>query len=345
MSISGKSGGAGINIHDVAKYARVSPATVSRVLNGFARISPETRDRVLKAAATLNYHPNANARALSGRQNRTLGVIVSNLDNPYFLDVYRAIEEEANREGYELLVANTAYSPERLKRSVDMMLNRRVAALAAVVSEMDNAAVEQLGRAGIPVVISGVDPHHERITNIGVDCRTGMQEVVDHLRGLGHRRMAFVDHHSALESIGERRRTFLEALASEAAVVSVSDSFAGGCDAVCELSARNMKPTAIICVNDRIAIGVLKELARWGLRVPQDVSVTGFDNIEYARFVTPTLTTVDIPRADIGRLAFAILTGNGGAREVVVRPTLVVRDSTGQAPSKERPLAPTPSRS
>ena len=332
MSTSAKNA-AGVNIHDVAKHARVSPATVSRVLNGFARVSAKTRERVLRSAAALNYHPNANARALSHRQNRTLGVIVSNLDNPYFLDVYRAIEEEANREGYELLAANTAYSPERLIRSVDMMLSRRVAALAAIVSEMDSAVVDQLGCAGIPVVISGVETRHPQITNISVDCRSGMTAIAGHLRSLGHRRVAFVDHHSALESIGERRRTFLEALAADAPVVSVSDSFEGGREAVRELFERSVRPTAVVCVNDRIAVGVLKELSNLGRRVPREVSVTGFDNIAYSDFVTPPLTTVDIPRAEIGRLAFAMLTGSGPVQDAMVRPTLVIRRSTGPAAS------------
>ena len=330
MSTSGKNP-AGANIHDVAKRAGVSPATVSRVLNGFARVNAATRARVLKSVAALNYHPNANARALSHRENRTLGVIVSNLDNPYFLDVYRAIEEEAVREGYELLAANTAYSPERLVRSVNMMLNRRVSAVAAIVSEMDAEVVGQLGRAGIPVVISGVESRHKHITNIRVDCRSGMEAVAEHLRGLGHRRMAFVDHHSALETIGERRRTFLDALAADAVVVSASDSFEGGRKAVEEVVGLETQPTAIVCVNDRIAIGVLKELAVRKLRVPEDVSVTGFDNIAYAEFVTPPLTTVNIPRAEIGRLAFETLTGAGPVREVVIGAELVVRQSTGPA--------------
>jgi LacI family transcriptional regulator len=315
-----------VSILDVARRARVSPATVSRVLNGFSRVSPDTRERVLKAAAALDYRPNANARALSHHANRTLGVIVSNLDNPYFLDVYRAIEEEASRDQYELLVANTSYSPERLVRAVDMMLSRRVAALAAIVSEMDAAVLDQLGRAGIPVVVSGVETRHRRITNIAVDCRSAMTAVVEHLRGLGHRRMAFIDHHSALETIGDRRRAFLEALGSEAEIVSTSDSFAGGGEAVRKLEG---KPTAIVCVNDRIAIGALKELEAGGRRVPGDVSVTGFDNIDYAAYANPPLTTVDIPRAEIGCLAFARLTG--GAPDTVVTPRLVIRSSTARA--------------
>jgi LacI family transcriptional regulator len=315
-----------VSILDVARRARVSPATVSRVLNGFSRVSPDTRERVLKAAAALDYHPNANARALSHHANRTLGVIVSNLDNPYFLDVYRAIEEEASRDQYELLVANTSYSPERLVRAVDMMLSRRVAALAAIVSEMDAAVLDQLGRAGIPVVVSGVETRHSQITNIAVDCRAAMAAIVEYLRALGHSRMAFIDHHSALETIGDRRRTFLDALGADAEIVSTSDSFEGGREAVRKLQGN---PTAIVCVNDRIAIGALKELEAAGRRVPDDVSVTGFDNIDYAAYANPPLTTVDIPRAVIGSLVFARLTG--GAPDTVVTPQLVIRSSTATA--------------
>lgn len=320
-----------MNILDVARNAHVSPATVSRVLNGFARVSPETRARVLAAIESLHYHPNANARALSQHANRTLGVIVSNLDNPYFLDVYRAFEERALGEGYELLVANTNYAPERLASSFAMMLSRRVAGLAAVVSEMDDEVAARLLNAGIPVAISGVEARRRRVASIRVDCRSAMHALVEHLRRLGHRSVAFVDHHAGLETIGERRRAFLESLPSPAAVVSVSDSFAGGREAARIVLALPFRPTAVVCVNDQIAVGVLKELDAAGVRVPEHVSVTGFDNIALSGYVKPALTTVDIPRTRIGSLLFDQLTLGDAVREIAIEPQLVVRESTARA--------------
>src|SRR5262249_48204291 len=154
--------------------------------------------------------PNANARALSSRSNRTLGVIVSNLNNPYFLDIYQSMENVARSDGYELLVANTCYERDRLARELQMLLGRRVAGLAALVSELDEHLLAQLGALNIPVVISGVQHGPARMANIRVDWRKGMQTIVRHLYGLGHRRMAFVDHHPTLECIAERRTTFLQ---------------------------------------------------------------------------------------------------------------------------------------
>jgi DNA-binding LacI/PurR family transcriptional regulator len=328
-----------MNIIDVAKRAKVSPATVSRVLNGNTEVNPTIRSRVQRAIEQLNYYPNLNARVLSERRNRTLGVVVSNLDNPYFLDVYRALEEDAQREGFELLVANTNYVPDRLVKSVRQLLGRRVAGLAAIVSEMEPELVRELKRASIPVVISGVKVTAPHITNIKVNCRKGMQRIVDHLHALGHRRMVIVDHHSSLEGIGERRSAFLDGIsrlgsAEDSCVLTESDSFEGGRQAVRDLIGGGFQATAIVCVNDRIAIGVLKELHERGIRVPEDISVTGFDNIAYSEYIRPALTTADIPRAEIGRLAFQAMIAPrrswpAAGREIVVDPELVVRESTG----------------
>lgn len=330
-----------MNIVDVAKRARVSPATVSRVLNGNTQVTPKIRNRVERAVEQLNYYPNLNARVLSDRHNRTLGVVVSNLDNQYFLDVYRALEEDAQTNGFELLLANTNYSSDRLVKSVRQLLGRRVAGLTAIVSEMEPDLIEDLKNVSIPIVISGVKLAAPHITDIKVNYRKGMQRIVDHLHSLGHRRMAIVDHHSLLEGISERRSAFLEGVtrigsAEDSCVLSESDSFEGGRQAVRDLLLSGFSATAIVCVNDRIAIGVVKELRERGIRVPEDISVTGFDNIAFSEYVHPPLTTADIPRSQIGHLAFQAMvatprSAQATGREIVVDTQLVVRESTGRA--------------
>src|SRR5271157_3510572 len=201
-----------MNLHDVARKAGVSIATVSRVINGQDVVKGATRKRVLKALEESNYHPNINARALSVRNNRVIALIVSNLANPYFVDVYRGVEDAAHREGYEVLVADTNYSPERLANQVQLMLGRRVTGLGVVVSEMDETVCKVLERSKIPVVVSGVEARAPNITSLRVNCEKGMQRLLDHLRSLGHQKMAFVDHHASLESITERRKAFLEGM-------------------------------------------------------------------------------------------------------------------------------------
>ena len=335
-----------MNLHDVARRARVSIATVSRVINGQDVVKGPTRTRVLKALEALGYEPNINARALSVRRNRLIALLVSNLDNPYFVDVYRAVEEVAQQEGYEVLVADTDYSPERLAEGVRLMLGRRVSGLGVVVSEMDESVVRVLARSRIPVAISGVEARAPNITSIRVNCAKGMQRLLEHLRSLRHRKMAFVDHHSALESITERRKAFLDEVAAldraQSKIFTTSDSLEGGRQAVRDLLLSDFRPTAVVCVNDRMAIGVLKELREHGIRVPEDTSVTGFDDISYAEFVTPALTTIHIDRGRIARLIYENLTGRNQVaateslspgREIVIDPQLVVRESTAPAPS------------
>lgn len=328
-----------MNLRDVARKAGVSVATVSRVLNDVDVVKAPTRNRVLKTVRAMNYHPNVNARALSVRKNRTLALLVSNLENPYFVEIYRVLAKEAHLQGYEILVADTDYSPVRLAANVQLMLGRRVAGIAAVVSEMAPSVIEELSRSGIPVAISGVDARGPSITSIRVNCAKGMQRLVDHLRTLRHRKLAFLDHHSPLESISERRKAFLDEIGpsagAEVRVFTESDSLEGGRQAVRNLLASGFKPTGIACVNDPMAIGALKELRERGIRIPEDVSITGFDNISYSEFITPALTTVHIDRERIARLIFESLTRSGDpfppSREVVVDPQLVLRESTGPA--------------
>jgi DNA-binding LacI/PurR family transcriptional regulator len=333
-----------MNLHDVAREAGVSIATVSRVINDQDVVRGPTRKRVLKALEQSNYHPNINARALSVRHNRVLGLIVSNLANPYFIDVYGALEGAAHRNAYEVLVAATDYSPERLAHQVKLMLGRRVAGLGVVVSEMDETVTQILARSRIPVVVSGVEARASNITRLRVNCERGMQRLLDHLCSLGHRKMAFVDHHSSLESITERRRAFLKGMAkfdrAQSRIFTGSDSLEGGRQVTRDLLLSDLKPTAVVCVNDRMAIGVLKELCENGIRVPERLSVTGFDNTIYSEYVNPALTTIHIDREKIALYLFESLTGQnpptGGetlsvSREIVIDTQLVVRESTGPA--------------
>ncbi len=340
-----------MNLDDVAKRARVSTATVSRVLNNVGPVRSSTRQRVLQAVEELRYYPNLNARTLAGGQSRTLGMIVSNLENPFFLDIFRTLEADAHRRGYEVLVINTDYRPQRLASGVRLMLGRRVAGLAVVVSEMDPSLIRELAATKLPVVFYDVGTPTETITSIKVNYRGGMQRVVQYLWGLGHRRMAFVGHHTTLGPLHERRRAFLEVAAAYAPRVKVmtvasTDGPAGGQNAVREILASRFRPTAIACVNDFMAVGVLRELRLRGVAVPEEVSVTGFDNIGLAEFVAPALTTVHIPREEIGHLiGEALLSGRrpprGERQEIIIEPELVVRESAaparGSAARRTRP--------
>ncbi len=333
-----------MRLEDVAKRAKVSIATVSRVVNNVGPMKSATRARVLKAIQELKYYPNIHARHLAGVKSNTVGMVVSNLANPFFLDIFRALENEAHRRGYDVLVANTDYNPRQLAASIHIMMGRRLAGLAVIVSEMGPPMMQELLESTVPILVFDVWPPEGNMRCIKVRYEKSIQRVVEYLHSMGHRRMAFVGHHAELDSLQERKRSFLDTMkryAGEVAhtVVTDRDGPAGGQQATRTLLASGFKPTAIICVNDFMALGVLKELREQSLSVPRDVSVTGYDNISLSEFAFPPLTTVNIPREVIGRLAFSVLVPeesfNGDSqeqgREYLIDPELVIRESTGPA--------------
>jgi len=330
-----------MNLDAVARKAGVSTSTVSRVLNNLEIVKTSTRSRVLKAAEELNYHPNLHARSLARGKSRILGIIVSNMENPFFLDIYRTLESDAHSHGLEVVVANTDYRSEQLLASVQLMIGLRVAGLAVIVSEMEEHLIQTVAGSRIPAAFYDVGTPQKNITNIRVDYRKGIKKTVSYLSALGHRRMAFVGHHSTLGPINERRKTFMESVnkcspTADAKIFAGPDGLDGGRQAARELLESGFRPTAILCVNDFMAVGVMRELREEGLQIPRDVSVTGFDNIKLAEFCSPPLTTVHIPREQIGHIIFDNVLGDGreehcAGREMVIDPELVVRDSTGIA--------------
>ncbi len=328
-----------MTLETVAKRARVSTATVSRVLNHLGVVKASTRKRVLRAAEELNYHPNLNARSLAGGKTNSLGMIVSNIRNPFFVDIFVAMETAAEERGYEVLVEHTAYRPEQLVASVHSMIGRRVAGLAVIVSEMDEAVMKEIADSGLPAVFYDVGSPGPKVTNIRVRYEIGMQRMVQYLYSLGHHRMAFVGHHSALAPLKTRERAFLDTVRRygkevESRIELNDDDPTGAMRAVDELFSSGFEPTAIVCVNDYTAIGALRAMRSRGLSVPEDVSIAGFDNIELSQFTNPPLTTANIPRAAIGRLVVEALLQeeiSSAGQDITIEPELVLRDSTGLA--------------
>jgi DNA-binding LacI/PurR family transcriptional regulator len=328
-----------MTLEEVAKRARVSTATVSRVLNNLEVVKDSTRRRVLQAVEELKYRPNLHARTLAGGKSNTIGMIVSNVGNPFFVDVFRSLDSAARDRSYEVLLEQTDYRVERLAESVRTMLGKRVAGLAVIVSEMSAEVIQEIEDSGVPVVFYDVGAPGPKTTNVRVRYEAGMQRVVHYLHSLGHRRMAFVGHHAGLSPLQVREKVFVETVGQYGSEVEFRtalnvDSPAGGAQASRDLLGGGFVPTAIVCVNDYMAMGVLRELRAQGLSIPEDVSVTGFDNIEFSEFTNPALTTLNIPRASIGQMAVDALLGTnnaGHAREILLDPELVVRDSTGPA--------------
>jgi len=292
----------------------------------------------MRAVEELKYQPNLHARSLAGVKSRSIGVIVSNIENPFFLDIYKAVEVGAHAEGYDVLMANTDYSSEQLVTSIRLMVGRRVAGLAAIVSEMNPEVIAELSDHQIPVVFYDVGTPRQNSTNIRINYRRGMKKLIDYLYSLGHRRIGFVNHHATLGPIHERSNAVLESAARYPDMVVQTgtdmDSLEGGRRATRTLVNSDPGITAILCVNDLMALGAMREIRERGLRVPEDISVTGFDNIGLSQFCYPALTTVHVPREQIGQNICDVLITNAKTRverEILIDPELVLRDSTGLA--------------
>jgi len=332
-----------MNLEQVARRAKVSTATVSRVLNNASVVKTSTRARVLKAIEELKYHPNLHARNLAGGKSKTIGMIVSNMENPFFFDIFKTVESDAHAAGYEVVIANTDYRSEQLVSSIRLMIGRRVAGLAVVVSEMAPELIGELTDSGIPVVFYDVGAPRMNISNIRVNYRRGIDKVIDYLYSMGHRKLGFVGHHATLGPISERVTPVLDAAARyaglEVRTVADADTMDGGRLAARALLTSGERPTAIVCVNDVMAVGALRAVRELGLRVPEDISVTGFDNVKLSEFCYPALTTVHIPRDTIGHGICETLLAKSDRpvvadHEMLIDPEFVLRDSTGPAPGR-----------
>lgn len=331
-----------MSIKDVARAAGVSTATVSHVINNTRFVSTETRERVLRAVEECNYYPSEAARDLVSGRSRILGLIVSDITNPFFPELVKSIENAGFERGYDVILSNTDYDPARTSHYVRRLIERQVAGVALMTSELDASLVVELARRHVPVVILDMDAPGVNMSNLCIDYERGIDEAVRHLCALGHERIAFVGGPSRLRSAVRRRAAFSQSFrrclpdAPPPAFVESDFKFDGGRHAARELLARAPAPTAFVAANDMMALGVLQECRAAGLDVPGDVSIVGFDDVAFASISQPALTTVCLPRGEMGRLAVGALleTVDHPERRGVerrVQTYLIERGSTGPA--------------
>jgi LacI family transcriptional regulator len=308
-------------LHDVARAAGVSKSTVSNVIRGGAPVADETRQRVESAIAQLGYTPNAIARSLRARASHTLGVIVPDPANPFYAQLVLGAERAAHDDGYAMLIANTGFDAEFEEGALRALIARRVdGVVVAGVSRTSEMHLRLLERS-IPVVFAGCgDPEDDRAGVVDTDDETAMEEVVEHLAGLGHRRLAFVPQDLGEMSVDRRELFFAAAIRRRGL----------------RLVGIGADPSAIAAHNDTLAIETIDRLERAGRHVPGDVSVVGFDDIPLARHQRIDLTTVRSDGREIGRRATELLAEAVREQRFVatreVHPAeLVVRGSTARA--------------
>jgi LacI family transcriptional regulator len=336
-----------MNIKEVARLAGVSTATVSRTINGSDKVTPQTAERVRRAVETLKFYPDTNARALGSGRSSLYGLIISDITNPFFPELVKSFEDVAVQFGQEVLIANTNYDPHRMEVCVSRMLQRKVDGVAIMTSEMDEHLIDELSSRRIPLVFLDTGTPQKGISNISIDYTAGIDAAVEHLSALGHAAIGFISGPMDLTSARVRRRAFVQSLKRKG--LSLDNSLIeqgnhrmdGGHDAMNRLLAKSSRPTAILASNDMTAIGAIGALAEHGLKIPRDISVIGFDDIELSAFTQPALTTVRLSRQEIANIAFRALYNNRSdasakGAEYTIQPTLIERKSTGPVP-KSRP--------
>lgn len=330
-----------MNITAVARKARVSTATVSRTINDSPSVSPKTAERVRHAIAALGFYPDVNARALGSGRSSLYGLIISDITNPFFPELVKAFEDVAVMHHKEILIANTNYDPARMEMCVTRMLQRKVDGVAIMTSEMDDRLLEVFSRRKIPLVFLDIKAAGAGVSSVRIDYRAGMLEAFEHLIELGHREFAFLSGPLSLPSAQLRYDTFQYALKHHGMaqdprrVATGNHRVEGGYKAMQQVLQADTAVTAVLCSNDLTAIGAMEAIYEKGLRIPEDISIVGYDDIQLSAYTHPGLTTVGVPRTELAGAAFMSLlhmSGDAAERkagnEHVFVPKLVRRRST-----------------
>jgi LacI family transcriptional regulator len=329
-------------LKDVARLAGVHPGTASKALRDSTShlVNEETRASVSRAADMLGFETNPIARGLRTSRSYTIGVLIPDINNPLFPPIVRGIEDTVEQQGYTPLLANTDNDPRRELTIINAMLARQVDGLIAATATEDDATMSLLQRIEIPVVFANRRSGDDRRTSVTVDDIGGIKLAVSHLHGLGHREIATVAGPPNLSTGAARRRGFIEAMKDvgldvddQQIAVTAAFTEAEGRDAMVRLLANPTPPTAVVAANDLLALGAYDALEAAGLTCPDDISVTGFNDMPFADRFCPPLSTVRIPQIEIGkRAAKSLLEGMATdpptPAHVVLDTELIVRGST-----------------
>jgi LacI family transcriptional regulator len=333
---------------DVAKLAGVSRATVSYVVSGSldVPISDETRKRVLDAVSQLNYAPDARARSLRSGDSNTIGLLIPDLHNPHYWSIVQGVEETVRRQGYDLLLTSTSLDPEREAQTLAALSSRRVDALILTLSflEQSKSSLTHLTVNGYPVVTLGN-------TSFNADAvvatyRTATAQIMAHLLTQGHTRIGFIFGVGSKELATNRMAVYQESLIEAGIAVDPElIDYSGpriedGYQAALRLLARTPRPTALLVINDWLAIGALRAIGEEGLRVPEEISIASFDDTEMAAYLNPPLTSVRSNGHELGRqaaiMALERLQQPGRPiHRVQIEAELVMRQSTGAVNSNQ----------
>jgi len=326
-------------IYDVAREAGVSIATVSKVINETGRISDKTRNKVLQIMRKLDYQPSVVASALTGKSTYTIGLLIPDLANPFFAEVARSVEDRGHELGFNLVMCSTDNNPQKEAQYISLLKQKRVDGIIVATGMSNDALLKDLVKQEMPLALIARDLPALAVDSVLVDDFIGGYQAASHLTGLGHRRIAIIAEDLSLMSSKERIRGYRHALEEanlpyDESLVLVSDfTVEGGKRCTKQLLDLPEPPTAIFACNDLLAIGAVQAAREQGLRIPDDLSVVGFDNTILATIIDPPLTTVAQPIRDMGRQVMDLLVQEVRGQKtlkqrIVLLPQLVVRQST-----------------
>jgi len=337
-----------MRIKDIAREAGVSTATVSHVINKTKYVSDETREKVQRAIKKFNYHPNAHAQMLALGRSKMIGLLVSDISNPFFPEIIKSIEAAVFESGYNLILLNTNYETGRAVEYVHRLVQMKVAGIILMIAEFDPALIDEAKRKKTSIVFHDLGVVGERMSNIILDYAVGIDEAVQHLVSLGHTKIAHIAGAHEIHSAGVRQQAFVDAMKrylpkeKKPKIYEGDFRFEGGRRAASRMLSEKELPTAVVVANDLMSLGAMQEFKAAGLHIPQDISIVGFDDISFASLAEPPLTTVCSPRLEIGRRAFEALMltvdrPHQQGVEVRVPTYLIQREST--APPKQASTA------
>jgi len=339
-----------VSVHDVAREAGVSLGTVSNALNRPDLVSPDTLERIRKTIDELGYVRNESARQLRAGRSRTIGLVVLDVTNPFFTDVARGVEDAANAAGLAVILCNCDASAAKQDNYLDLLEQLRVRGVLITPVDTVGPRLSAVRQRGTPVVLLDRHARSKDQCSVWVDDVLGGELAATHLIETGHKRIAFVGGAMKVRQVEDRFKGAQRAIRHSGKLdvelgihVAPSLNTVGGIEAARQMLATKPRPTAVFCANDLIALGVMQVALESGLRIPQDLAIVGYDDIEYAAAASHPLSSVRQPRRMIGRTAAQLLIDEAEAGEghqhqqVVFKPELVIRKSSdlqGKAPRK-----------
>lgn len=325
---------------DVAKLAGVSPATVSRVLSKSPYIAVATINRVLEAVGELHYHRNVHARRLATGKSNLFGLVISEITNPFFPELIRGFQSKAWDRGFDVLLLNTEYSSKRMESMIDRVIESDARGVAIMTSSIDASIAAPLTEKGIGVVFCNLVPAGRLVSNVTIRYKRGITQAMEHVVSLGHHRAAVIAGPETSKTAVMIKQELILGLKRRGLdpypVVHSDYHLDSGASAVKSILSAPETPTVIFCGSDLVAMGALTALEDAGIDVPRDISVVGIDDISFAHLTRPPLTTISVPREQLGIISFQALDKMSNLKrqrgaEYNLETQLVIRKSTAPA--------------